>query len=95
MSYRHTVEAHPRFHYEGSAERYPGITGIANYSWYTMILMAAVPYCIWQGLYFKVSFVNVHKADDSSSRSTVPPRYAAARARTRSTSASIKESETS
>lgn len=43
-----------RFYYDGAAERYPGIQFIDKYAWYTKILMAAVPYCIWQGLYFKV-----------------------------------------
>ena len=79
---RPLVQADNRFHYEGAAERFPGITGIAKYPWYGKILMAAVPYCMWQGLYFKVQLSSTAPADSSLSPSTARPRSRADSART-------------
>ncbi|KAL1411025.1 hypothetical protein Q8F55_001970 [Vanrija albida] len=49
------------FHYPNAVERYPGLAHINEYSWIFKIALAAVPYCLWQGSYFK--FISIDRKD--------------------------------
>lgn len=44
-----------RFRYPNADERYPGIVHVDDYNWMQRIGLSAVPYCIWQLTYWKVS----------------------------------------
>lgn len=48
--------ADSRFRYPDAAERYPGIAHVNDYNWVQRIALSAVPYCLWQLTYWKVSF---------------------------------------
>lgn len=47
--------ADARFRYPGAGERYPGILHVDDYNWMQRIGLSAVPYCMWQLTYWKVS----------------------------------------
>lgn len=56
------------FTYRGANIRYPALNGLDNYTWWQKVLMAAVPYCIWQGLYWKFIFVDRKDKIESGAR---------------------------
>ncbi|KAL7424247.1 hypothetical protein Q5752_001834 [Cryptotrichosporon argae] len=43
----------------GSTDRYPGLAHINEYTWWYKILLAAIPYCVWQAAYYK--FISVDR----------------------------------
>ncbi|EIW70179.1 hypothetical protein TREMEDRAFT_61943 [Tremella mesenterica DSM 1558] len=48
-----------RHNYDNAEERYPGLSGVADYSWWSMILLSGVPYVLWQASYYK--FISVDR----------------------------------
>lgn len=56
------------FTYRGANIRYPALNGLDNYTWWQKVLCAAVPYCIWQGLYWKFIFVDRKDKIESGAR---------------------------
>ncbi|ORX33786.1 hypothetical protein BD324DRAFT_638568 [Kockovaella imperatae] len=45
--------------YKDAPARYPALNHVHDYKWWTMILMAAVPYTLWQAAYYK--FISVDR----------------------------------
>ncbi|WVQ78433.1 hypothetical protein IAT38_000519 [Cryptococcus sp. DSM 104549] len=39
--------------YPNAEARYPGLEHVGDYKWYSKILIAALPYILWQGAYYK------------------------------------------
>ncbi|GFZ45818.1 hypothetical protein JCM24511_03548 [Saitozyma sp. JCM 24511] len=48
-----------RHNYANAEQRYPGLAQVNDYSWYTMILLAGVPYILWQAAYYK--FISIDR----------------------------------
>nr|ODN94969.1 integral membrane protein [Cryptococcus depauperatus CBS 7855] len=45
--------------YPNAEERYPGLKHVGDYSWWSMILFAGVPYILWQATYYK--FISIDR----------------------------------
>jgi len=54
----------------GRDERYPAIVKVSQFSWWQMILLSAVPYVVWQGLYWKFVIVARRSKIESGQRQT-------------------------
>ncbi|ODN83434.1 hypothetical protein L202_01575 [Cryptococcus amylolentus CBS 6039] len=56
--------------YPGREERFPGLQGVDDWSWYGMILVAGGPYIIWQATYYKFISIDRKTKIESGQRET-------------------------